>query len=428
MTPARPLSLCLHGLAAGLIACTSIIGVEDVEKRKNTTNVRPDGGDVDDIPPDGTPDDPDGGDEPTRQFGQVAVGYFHGCGRKTSGSVVCWGDNGAGQLGDGLAFDDTSRLAKTPTPQPVPGIDDATAIAAGSGSFTCVVRKTGRVSCWGVNIFGQLGNDSTQRSSSPVDAVGLNDATRIAVGISFTCAVREGKTVMCWGIGQKGQLGQGDGDLEEHHVPIVVPGLTGVEGIACGQQHACAITSDGVKCWGDNEKGQVGAAGMDPIATPTTVAGLSDIAQLSAGATHSCARESSGKVLCWGNNDAGQLGQGSTTPFMSETPLAVLGITDATSIWSGENHTCAVRTGGIVSCWGAGDMNQIGAPPAKPVFTMPAEVANLAGAIGIWAGGNGSCAMVEDGKVSCWGANTFGQLGNGNFDPATSPRPLLDFP
>ena len=124
---------------------------------------------------------------------QLALGYLHSCLRKSDGKVQCWGDNGAGQLGDAVSFDAGAR-PPAKVPQLVAGISDAVQLASGL-SHSCVVRSGGTVMCWGINSFGQLGDGTTQRSSSAVVALGVTDAIAIAAGTSFTCALIRGGTV-----------------------------------------------------------------------------------------------------------------------------------------------------------------------------------------------------------------------------------------
>ena len=107
-------------------------------------------------------------------------------------------------------------------PQEVVGVSDATDVACG-GSFTCALRAGGTVSCWGVNTFGQLGDGTLARSSSPVAVVGVTNAIAIAAGTSFACALIKGGTVQCWGANYAGQLG--DGTKLDHGIAAPRPNV-----------------------------------------------------------------------------------------------------------------------------------------------------------------------------------------------------------
>ncbi|MDF2692631.1 MAG: repeat domain protein [Labilithrix sp.] len=414
--------LALAASSAALVACNAIVGVEDVTLRTRDAGRRVDesGGDEE-----SDPDNPDV-DAPTEDRGELALGFNHACARLPSGTVRCWGDNGAGQVGDGVPFD--GSRPDVLKPQDVPGIKDAVAIAAGV-SHTCVVHKPGTVSCWGSNFFGQLGDGTVERSSAPVKVLGLQNATTLAGGTSFTCALRTDKTVACWGANYSGQLG--DGLKVDRPTATPVKNLTGAIGIAAASDHACAVLEGGdVVCWGGNTEGQLGIGSTTESLAPTKLNALSEIAQVAAAARFSCARQTSGRVYCWGNNEFGQLGNGSPTTAPNPSPLVVPSVGDAVFIWTGIEHACAVRKTGAVACWGAAGEGQLGkgAVAANTSIATPVAVVGLPDAVAVWTGGTRSCSIVGDGRAFCWGQNSTGQLGNGTTTMAYTAVPVSNFP
>ena len=120
--------------------------------------------------------------------------------RSGTGSVVCWGRNADGQLGDGTL---TSRL----TPAEVPGLTDVARVAL-DGSHSCAVRRDGLVLCWGRNDFGQLGDGTLVNRRSPT-VTPVTDAAAVETGPRHTCALRRSGAVACWGANNAGQLGLG---------------------------------------------------------------------------------------------------------------------------------------------------------------------------------------------------------------------------
>ena len=123
----------------------------------------------------------------------------------------------------------------------------------------------------------------------------------------------------CWGYNIHGQLGDGTGTIR--CVAVTPTGLSsGVVSVAASQRHTCALLGTGaVKCFGWNDEGQLGNGGTTLSLSPVTAL-MSAAVQLSAGALHTCARNSSG-AYCWGYNAAGQLGDGTSTSSL--VPVAV---------------------------------------------------------------------------------------------------------
>jgi len=342
----------------------------------------------------------------------VATGSAHTCALKTGDGVLCWGDNGAGQLGDGTM---TNRL----TPTAVSGLaSGVTAVAVGQ-YHTCAL-KAGGVMCWGYNGFGQLGDGTTTNRSTPTAVSGLASGATSVAGYSHTCAVTMGGGVLCWGFNVSGQLG--DGTTTNRSTPTASGLASGVTSVAAGDSHTCALTTaGGVLCWGRPYSGQLGDGTTMDRSTPTPVSGLSSGAtSVAAGSSHTCALTTAGGVLCWGFNDGGQLGDGTTTN--RSTPTAVSGLASgAAAISAGWRHTCALTTGGGVMCWGRNDWGQLGSGTATYQST-PTAVSGLAsGATSVAAGYSHTCAVTMGGGVLCWGSNAYGQLGDGTTTSRRTP-------
>ena len=198
--------------------------------------------------------------------------------------------------------------------------------------------------------------------------------------------------------------------------------------IAAGNDHACALTTDGgVKCWGKNGWGQLGDGTTTQRLTPTPVSGLSSgVAEITAGSTQTCAIITGGAVKCWGGNANGQLGDGTTTQRL--TPTAVIGLASGvTAIAAGANHTCALTTGGGVLCWGYNGTFQLGDGTWTPRLTPTAVSGLLSDGAGITAGDQHTCALTTDGEIKCWGDNGRGQLGDGTSMQRPTPTSVYGF-
>nr|MBK7064109.1 hypothetical protein [Deltaproteobacteria bacterium] len=295
-----------------------------------------------------------------RGVGSVALGEAHTCARLLDSTVRCWGSNLAGQLGDGTR---TERL----TPVAVPGLPEAVAITAG-GSHTCALSGEGAVWCWGANNGGQLGDGSVDPRNAPIavgDADGgdpLRNVVQVTAGFEHTCARLRDGTARCWGTGRDGQLGDGrvDGDSTR---ASVVPGLTDIVEIAAGGSHTCARQSGGaVLCWGANIAGELGDGTVDRRSRPTPVRGLGAASALTGGQSHTCALLVDGTARCWGYNRRGQLGDGTLddryVPTMVQSPGPIA------QIAAGGGHTCA-RWSAAVRCWGTAGSGQLRRRPDR---------------------------------------------------------------
>lgn len=315
----------------------------------------------------------------------IAAGASHTC-AIVNGAVKCWGENIVDQIGGTLA---AGTLNGSWVPADVAGLDETsgvTAIAAGQ-MHNCALFVSGAVKCWGDNTWEQLGNNTTIKSASLVDVVGLGpggNVTAIATGADQSCAIANG-SLFCWGWNQFGDLG--NNSILQSGVPVAVNGedrASGVRSVACGGGFTCATDSNGVRCWGG--EGGYGSLGNDTAGSssigysqvPVSVVGLdaSPVSAIGLGWFHACAIVLGG-VQCWGNNLAGELGNGSA--IISGVPVQVTGLgpmSGATQVGAGVQHTCALVQG-KVWCWGYNDAGQLGNNTLDLYYT-PVTVAGWA--------------------------------------------------
>jgi alpha-tubulin suppressor-like RCC1 family protein len=277
--------------------------------------------------------------------------------------------------------------------RPCGGID-VVEIALG-GNHACVVLETGDVKCWGENDDGALGIGSEATDIRGDDAAEMGDAlpvvslgtgrtaSSLAVGRAFACAVLEDARVKCWGANLFGQLGVGDDDARGTSIAQMgdtLPevgfeeGVT-VRSVAAGLTHACAVLGDNtLRCWGANATGQLGLGDTDPRGTepgqlgpPIEVDVGGSVVAVAAGREHTCAIRSTRDLKCWGDNASGELGQDDDVARgddLGEMGFALdpvpLGGLDVLAVSAGDDFTCAILENGRVLCWGRNQNGQLG--------------------------------------------------------------------
>jgi alpha-tubulin suppressor-like RCC1 family protein len=264
----------------------------------------------------------------------------------SSGTGLAWGDNGYGQLGDG-----TSVVRHLPVPVQLPAGTTITAIAAGA-DFSLALTSSGTMLAWGGNEYGELGDGTTlvRHLPVPVKLPANTTIKAIAAGSDFSLALTSSGTMLAWGDNGYGQLGDGTSVVRHLPVRVKLPAGTTIKAIAAGSDFSLALTSSGtVLAWGGNEYGQLGDGTTLVRHLPVHVrlpAGTT-IKAITAGAAigdssfisgaFSLAVTSSGAGLAWGLNNYGQLGNGTTA--ISDIPVHVhlpTGITSSAIVAGGD--------------------------------------------------------------------------------------------
>jgi alpha-tubulin suppressor-like RCC1 family protein len=316
----------------------------------------------------------------------VAGGTYHSLALLANGTAMAWGDDEFGQLG-------TTTLPSN-VPQPVSGLSGVSGISAGV-FHSLAVLSNGTVMAWGLNSQGELGDGTTEGpehcaatqpcSKVPIAVSGLSSVKAVAAGFDHSLALLNSGTVMAWGNNLFGQLG--NGTTESSAVPGEVKGLSEVIAIAAGEQFSLALLKDGtVRSWGYNGYGNLGDGTTEKREMSVAVSGLGGVKAISVagGGLHSLALLGSGTVEAWGNNGFGQLGDGTTEH--KHVPVPVSGPSGVSAIAAGGRHSLALLGNGTVQAWGSDELEQLGDGMTKN-SPLPKGVAGVTGVTGLAAGG-----------------------------------------
>jgi alpha-tubulin suppressor-like RCC1 family protein len=359
----------------------------------------------------------------------VSVEAINSAALKPDGTVWTWGYNGWGQLGDGTTANRSAPVKVKVSTDPVEHLTGVVSIAA--GYHMAALKSDGTVWTWGRNTYGQLGDDTTDNSSTPVKA-GISNVVDIAVGSHHTVALKSDGTVWAWGLNTEGELGDGTTTDRNKPVQVLDPQdptgyLTDVKAIYAGNYHTLALKSNGeLRAWGWNGYGQLGDGTTDNGWAPVRVIVSSDpleyltgVVSVSAGRYYTVALLSDGTVWAWGWNGYGQLGHDTAPDGYSAVPVQVMVstnpveyLTGVVSIAAGGDHAFALKSDGTILAWGGNSYGQFGTGKA-PESLVPVQVDGVTDVASIAAGGLHTASLKSDETVWAWGWNTYGQLGDG---------------
>jgi alpha-tubulin suppressor-like RCC1 family protein len=351
---------------------------------------------------------------------EVTTGVFHTCGVR-AGEAFCFGDNGDGELGAGVAGDayEPRQVGGAPV--------EWTQVSAGQ-TITCAVAAGGTLFCWGAGDEGVLGTATDVVTPTPIANATLASQVwrQVAVDSTHACAVTTAGALWCWGRGDESQLGGGfTSSNEPVEVAVIDPATEWTE-VGVGSRYTCARdNATALWCWGLNDQNRVG----DPsnvgssIDVPFRVGGGSSA--MTVGQAHACGiTNADGQLYCWGWNRRNAVDDMNTdlgiAPPQSVEVDGTLGVFMAADASSDDvAHTCGITTGGSLYCWGAGDGGRLGTGDAADK-TLPALVEQ-----DMWedvtTGGPMSCGRRAGGELWCWGSGVLGIRGDGTANDALEP-------
>jgi alpha-tubulin suppressor-like RCC1 family protein len=367
---------------------------------------------------------------------QIAAGTQHTCALFDTGEVRCWGTmynhptfgqifsiwgtievafvRDSVALAPPYGFIDPLNTGNVILAEPAEQIS-----AAPEGATICALLRSGNISCWGSNLFGQLGlGHRNPLSVAQLEVLPIVDLAERVVevrsGFAHTCALTESGGVHCWGDGLYGRLGSGNS--EPRYSPTTVDIGEPAVGITAGFDHTCALLARGrVRCWGNNHQGQLGYGHTLAIGDDETPA-------------EAVTKQGPAGREFLGGDVALDVEMDQVMTFPASSRRSSSGIWDS-------SPTCALSTGKFVRCWGRNDVGQLGyghnlagATEHTPVELGDIRVSDMyvvADGEVLALSEGGRCALCTDGDIYCWGANDHGQVGvPGNALPSVTQRPL----
>lgn len=254
--------------------------------------------------------------------------------------------------------------------------------------------------------------------------------TKISVGSTHSCLLKIDATVWCWGDNSYGQLGNGTTTSSTTPVQVVDPGVN-YKSISLADTFSCGITSlDEVRCWGNNNSGQLGDGTQTSSLFPVAVQGLPSGVKSVSGAAdpwgnygYVCALLNTTAVYCWGQHPV-EIGNGTNS---SLTPILFPGLNSGVkNISAGRGSTCAVMNSGAVQCWGSKYLGDGSSSNSASLVTVSGitNATKIAVSGAMWGNDSLICALLDTGAVKCWGNNAAGSLGNGDLTGTLSTTPV----
>lgn len=277
---------------------------------------------------------------------QVAVGPTSICGLKADGTAICWGQNAAGQLGNGTVAASTNPVA-------VAGGLKFSSLAAGDAGF-CGITTDDNLICWGSNAKGQVGDGTGANSPTPkaIGPTGLWTSV-VSGGNPNFCGTQRDGSLWCWGAGNSAMF--------PSTVPAKIAGTAKWRKVAIGVNNVCGVQTDGsMWCWGTSNNWMLGSSTAASSRTPVRITTESNWAEVLVDNATTCALSTEGKIICWGLNNYGSTGNLKPRNTL-HLPGGVAGNGVYAALRNGPNADyCGITKDGEAHCWGYNASGQLG--------------------------------------------------------------------
>lgn len=349
----------------------------------------------------------------------VSAGFYHTCGINNN-ELYCWGYDQYGQVGNGSASS-TNVLV----PEKIGILNNWTDISAGH-EFTCGINNN-ELYCWGRDNTGQIGNGSASSTNvTAPEKIGISNMwMSVDAGENHVCGINN-SLLVCWGLDLYGQIGNGSASTSIVTTPEVIGGLNSWTQISAAYDHTCGINNNELYCWGRDSDGQIGNGSLSSsnVEAPEKIGTFNSWSKISSGESFNCGLNAN-QLYCWGKDNFGQLGNGNHNYADISEPTQITEFSDWSDLDSGLAHTCAIRNQNLY-CWGYNNYSQLGNNiDSSPTIHTPTKNNNYNNWSHITSGGFHTCAL-KNNELFCWGFNSDGQVGNNSssFEDVLAPEKI----
>jgi len=349
-------------------------------------------------------------------WSKVFAGDSFAAAINANNKLFMWGINDHGQLGtrgNGSTINRSSPLQV--------GIETVSysMVAAGDSFSMGIQANTGHLFAWGENNAGQLGQNNTINTSSPVQ-IGSEQWLTVQAGQSHVIAIKQNGTLWAWGGNSVGELGDGTTVLKSSPIQIgTANNWFTISSEPLGRFTLALTTANQLYGWGENNQGQIGQVNTTNYSSPIVIHSTSSWTAISAGRYHSMAISTANKLFGWGYGTTGQLGDASTQSKSSPTQVS---LSNWKTVDCGESHVLALNTSDELYAWGYNGQGQLGLNNTTNQSVPQAVGSNTWKFIN--AGYRGSSGILTNGDLYLWGQNDYGQLGDNTVVNKSSPTVL----
>jgi alpha-tubulin suppressor-like RCC1 family protein len=359
-------------------------------------------------------------------WSKVSTSGRHSMAIKTNGTIWSWGLNGTGALGHGNVISRSSPIQ-------IGTLTDWMVVEAGSygglpqgGGFTLAIKTNGTLWGWGNNGNGQLGDGTIIPRSSPVQIGTLTNWSKVSIGVEYHClSIKTDGTLWAWGSGGQGQLG--DNTTNGKSSPVQIGTRTDWSKIKAGFRASFAITTSGTLwSWGLNQSGELGQNDLILRSSPVQIGTSSDWSEITSGGSAGTNNSSSqgiktnGTLWGWGTQQSGELGNGTTNTTSS--PVQIGTRTDWSNIYGYQNSRIGKKTDGTLRGWGSNSSGELGTGylEGNVSRSSPIQIGDDYWS-SVYAGNTFTVGIQTDGTLWGWGSNTGGRLGDTSIIGRSGP-------